>query len=76
MKRVYEAPNLFVDEYVADTMIASSNVTDSAEWKPKNGNVTDYKNCWGCQYVTGEPSPSQPELACFADLFGPNGYVC
>lgn len=35
----YEAPRLLVDEYVADTMIASS---------PKNGNADNNQNCAGC----------------------------
>lgn len=38
----YEAPQLTVDVFAADTMIASS------EGGPKNGNADNNQNCWGC----------------------------
>lgn len=41
MKKIYEAPELFADEYVADTMIASSTFI------PKNGQAANNHNCWG-----------------------------
>ena len=39
----YEAPELFVDVYVADTMIASNL------GNPKNGNANNNQNCWSCK---------------------------
>lgn len=39
----YQAPQLFIDEYVADTMIASGG--------PKNDNAGNNQNCWGCNQV-------------------------
>lgn len=36
----YEAPELYVDNFAADTMIASSD--------PKNGNAGNNQNCWAC----------------------------
>lgn len=51
--RTYEAPELFVDEYVADTMIASTiGGTD-----PKSGNPDNNQNCWACRYTAGAPDP-------------------
>ncbi|MBO4926101.1 MAG: hypothetical protein J5472_06445 [Clostridia bacterium] len=38
----YEAPELFVDTFAADTMIASNPSV------PKNGNASNNQNCWGC----------------------------
>lgn len=69
MKKIYEAPELFVDEYVADTMIAST-----ASWQanggigvgPKNDNAGNNQNCWGCNYVANMPDPNNPENACNA----------
>lgn len=58
MKKNYEAPTLFCDEFVADTMIASSG-------SPKNGNADNNQNCWGQRYVAGEPDPSNPSNACY-----------
>lgn len=49
--KIYEAPELFVDEYVADTMIASA-VTG---WMPKNENADNNQNCWGCNEVWAQP---------------------
>ena len=51
MKKFYEAPALFVDEYVADTMIASSGWGDDME--AKNGNPKN-QNCYGCNTQPGE----------------------
>lgn len=48
MKKIYEAPELFVDEYVADTMIASSGE------EPKNENADNNQNCWGCREFKGD----------------------
>lgn len=46
--KAYEAPELFVDEYVADTMIASSGFI------PKNGNAVNNHNCWSCDSAEGQ----------------------
>lgn len=48
----YEAPELFVDEYVADTMIASSGGGG-----PKNSNAGNNHNCWGFNCKKGEIGP-------------------
>jgi len=45
----YESPKLFVDEYVADTMIASS-----ATGIPKNGQAGHNQNCWGPNETFGK----------------------
>ncbi|MCR4729653.1 MAG: hypothetical protein K5881_01860 [Saccharofermentans sp.] len=52
----YEAPKLFVDEFVPDTMIASE--------EPKNGNAGYNQNCWGCKDIAGQPAPNDPTNAC------------
>ena len=52
MKKFYEAPALFVDEYVADTMIASSGYGD---YNSKNGNPNN-QNCYGCDTEFGKPN--------------------
>lgn len=65
--RTYEAPELFVDEYVADTMIASSS-----EWEalggigsaPKNGNAGNNQNCWSARCYPGHPDPTNRENVC------------
>lgn len=44
----YEAPELYVDEYVPDTMIAS--------FSPKTGNAGFNQNCWGCDAVFAQPN--------------------
>ncbi len=49
----YETPELFVDEFAADTMIASN---------PKNGNGDNNQNCWGCDQNAGDVNG---ENACF-----------
>lgn len=48
----YEAPKLFVDEFVADTMIASGV---SANYK--NGNPDNNQNCAGCRFAYGAGDP-------------------
>lgn len=53
----YEAPELFVDTFVADTMIASSNT--------KNGRPENNQNCWGCNQRAGGTDPNHPENSCF-----------
>jgi hypothetical protein len=45
MKKKYEAPKLFIDEYVPDTMIASSGGSKNP--------ATD-RQCWGCDVVPGK----------------------
>lgn len=52
----YEAPELFVDEYVADTMIASGG-------GPKNDNAGNNQNCWACNTVFG--AVEDGENACY-----------
>lgn len=54
--KTYEAPELFVDEYVADTMIASS--------MSKNSNPDNNQNCWGCRYSFGATDPKNPQNSC------------
>ena len=46
--KAYEAPELFVDEYVADTMIASAGGGG-----PKNDNAGNNQNCWSFNCVPG-----------------------
>ena len=41
-------PELYVDYYTPDTMIAS------ADANPKNGNAGNNQNCWGCNHVAGQ----------------------
>lgn len=53
----YAAPKLYVDEFVADTMIASSAT--------KNANAGNNQNCWGCKTYAGETDPGNPENSCF-----------
>ncbi len=48
MRKQYEAPMLFIDKYVPDTMIASGG------GGPKNGNAGNNQNCWGCDIVPGK----------------------
>ncbi len=43
----YEAPELYVDNYAADTMIASGG------GGPKNDNGGNNQNCWGYNCVPG-----------------------
>ena len=49
----YEAPKLFIDEFVADTMIASGG------GGPKNDNAGNNQNCWGCNIVPGQVEDGQ-----------------
>lgn len=42
----YEAPKLFVDTFVPDTMIASG--------APKNDNAGNNQNCWECKIEAGQ----------------------
>lgn len=51
----YEAPELFVDEFAPDTMIASATA--------KNGNTANNQNCWGCDQ-TPAGSGNGGENAC------------
>lgn len=53
----YEAPKLNVDNYVADTMIASSGT--------KNSNAGNNQNCWGCNQSAGSTDPGNTENSCF-----------
>ena len=83
MKKIYEAPELFVDEYAADTMIASSGMT---EWQmmggsgsnPKNGNAINNHNCWGCEFVNGAVSPENSSNACLGGTWadGTPAWAC
>ena len=67
MKKVYEAPMLFVDEYVVDTMIASSAT--------KNSNPDNNQNCWGCRFSFGATDPYNPENSCIIDpTYNPESY--
>ena len=43
LPKEYEPPRLFIDEYAADTMIASYG----SGYIPKNGNAGNNQNCWG-----------------------------
>ena len=47
----YESPKLFVDNYAADTMIASFG--NEEPLGPKSGNAGLNQNCWGCNVVPG-----------------------
>ncbi len=44
----YEAPQLFVDSFAADSMIASGDGGG-----PKNGNAGNNQNCWDCNTTWG-----------------------
>lgn len=62
----YEAPELFVDEYVADTMIASGGfVLNAPNGGPKNGHGGNNQNCWGYNCVWSEVEDG--ENACLGD---------
>ena len=54
----YEAPELFVDTFAADTMIASGG------GEAKNANAGNNQNCWGCKSKAGEVDPGNPENYC------------
>lgn len=49
----YVAPQLFVDTFAPDTMIASSG------GGPKNDNAGNNQNCWGCNTVFGQVQDGQ-----------------
>lgn len=68
MKKFYEAPELFVDEYVADTMIASSGTF--VQISPKNGRAGNNQNCWGCDLTVNVVG--QYGDACLAGGFDSN----
>ena len=65
----YEAPMLFVDQFAADTMIASTTA------EPKNANAGNNQNCWGCKTVAGELDPGNPENSCFYTPDNPQVYA-
>ena len=48
----YEAPELYVDEFVPDTMIASG--MDPGNGGAKDGNPAGNSACWGCDIVPGK----------------------
>lgn len=52
----YEAPMLFVDEFVADTMIASAG--------SKNDNAGNNPNCWGCNQKAAATDSNNSENSC------------
>ena len=52
----YEAPELHVDEFAPDTMIASSNT--------KNGNPDNNQNCWGCNQKAGATDQNNTQNSC------------
>lgn len=54
----YVAPELHVDEFVQDTMIASGG-------EPKNENAGNNQNCWGCNQKAGDVDPGNPDNSCF-----------
>lgn len=54
----YEAPQLFVDQFAADSMIASM-----PGGGPKNGNAGNNQNCWDCNTVFA--AVEDGENACF-----------
>ena len=54
--KIYEAPELFVDEYVADTVIASNGGGGGG---PKNDNAGNNQNCWACNTVFGAVEDGQ-----------------
>ena len=63
MKKTYESPKLFIDEYAADTMIASANGSSA-----KNGNPANNQNCWGCNEVFGKLDPNNPDNVCLGPI--------
>ena len=56
----YVAPQLFVEEYNADIIIASGG-------GPKNGNAGNNQNCWGANCVPG--AVEDGENACLGGVF-------
>lgn len=55
----YEAPELHVDEFAPDTMIAS--LTGGG---PKNDNAGNNQNCWGCNQSAGATDQNNTENSC------------
>lgn len=64
MKKTYESPKLFVDEYAADTMIAS--IPDPAS--ARHGNPGNNQNCWGCDYVFAQLDPQNLDVLCLGHV--------
>ena len=58
----YEAPMLYIDAFVPDTMIASGG-----SGGPKNGNAGNNQNCWGLNCVPGAVEDGQD--ACLGGAF-------
>ena len=56
----YEAPKLFVEEYVPDTMIASILTTS-----PKDDNAGNNQNCWGCKDEIYGVDPVSGDACCY-----------
>lgn len=54
--RAYKAPQLYVDEFAADTMIASSGT--------KNNNPDNNQNCWGCNQKAAATDPNNTQNSC------------
>ena len=59
----YVAPQLFVDEFAADTMIASGLQGGG----PKNDHGGNNQNCWGYNCIPG--AVEDGENACLGDIF-------
>lgn len=68
MRKHYEAPRLFVENYAADTMIASTIYMPGGG--PKNGNAGNNQNCWSYNCVVGAIEDGQN--ACLGDSFSRN----
>lgn len=63
----YEIPELYVDEFAPDTMIASGN------FNPKNGNAGNNQNCHGCDSSFMAPSGYDDECYISPD-YNPQAY--
>ncbi len=59
----YEAPELFVDTFAADTMIASGGGGGG----PKNDNAGNNQNCWGENCIPGAVEDGQN--ACLGGVY-------
>ena len=68
MKKTYESPKLFIDEYAADTMIASNGGLSGSS--AKNGAPDFNQNCWGCDYEFAQLSPGDSNNVCFGHVPG------
>lgn len=61
MGKEYSAPELYVDDYAPDTMIASAGEPEQEPpghshghgAGPKNGNAAHNQNCWGLNAYPG-----------------------